>query len=65
MQHLIIKDLYYKYKNSAMPIFENLNLEFEQGWSCIVGSNGSVKSTLLKLISKQMNYDEGSINVMN
>ena len=62
MQHLIIKDLYYKYKNSAMPIFENLNLEFEQGWSCIVGSNGSGKSTLLKLISKQMNYDEGSIN---
>jgi len=44
-----------------MPIFENLNLEFEQGWSCIVGSNGSGKSTLLKLISKEIQYEEGSI----
>ena len=44
-----------------MPIFENLNLEFEQGWSCIVGSNGSGKSTLLKLISKEIPYEEGSI----
>ncbi len=44
-----------------MPIFEDLNLEFEQGWCCIVGANGSGKSTLLKLISRQMKYDEGSI----
>lgn len=44
-----------------MSIFENLDLEFEQGWSCIVGSNGSGKSTLLKLISKEMRYEEGII----
>ena len=44
-----------------MPIFEDLNLEFEQGWCCIVGANGSGKSTLLKLISKKMSYEEGSI----
>ncbi len=44
-----------------MPIFEDLNLEFEQGWCCIVGANGSGKSTLLKLISKEMSYEEGSI----
>lgn len=61
MQHLIIKNLHFKYKNSAIPIFENLNLEFEQGWCCIVGSNGSGKSTLLKLISKELKYEEGSI----
>jgi ATPase subunit of ABC transporter with duplicated ATPase domains len=44
-----------------MPIFENLNLEFEQGWCCLVGSNGSGKSTLLKLISKEMKCEEGTI----
>lgn len=65
MQHLTIKNLHFKYKNSTMPIFENLNLEFEQGWSCIVGSNGSGKSTLLKLISKEMKYEEGSIKGNN
>ncbi len=61
MQHLIIKNLHFKYKNSAIPVFENLNLEFEQGWCCIVGSNGSGKSTLLKLISKELKYEEGTI----
>ena len=61
MQHLTIRNLYFKYKNSAIAIFENLDLEFEQGWSCIVGSNGSGKSTLLKLISKELKYDEGNI----
>ena len=44
-----------------MPIFENLDLEFEQGWTCLVGANGSGKSTLLKLISKDLKYEEGSI----
>ncbi len=54
MQHLTIKNLYYQYPNAAIPIFEDLNLEFETGWSCIVGANGSGKSTLLKLIAKEI-----------
>ncbi|MDB2405409.1 ATP-binding cassette domain-containing protein [Arcobacteraceae bacterium] len=61
MQNLKIKNLYFKYQNSSMPIYENLNLEFTQGWSCIVGANGSGKSTLLKLISKELVYDIGTI----
>ena len=61
MQHLLIKNLHYKYSTSTMPIFEDLNLEFEQGWTCLVGANGSGKSTLLKLISKDLKLEEGSI----
>ena len=61
MQHLLIKNLHYKYSTSTMPIFEDLNLEFEQGWTCLVGANGSGKSTLLKLISKELKLEEGSI----
>jgi len=61
MHHLTIKNLHYKYKTSTMPIFENLDLEFEQGWCCLVGANGSGKSTLLKLISKDLKLEEGSI----
>jgi len=61
MQHLTIKNIYYKYKTSTMPIFENLTLKFEQRWTCLVGANGSGKSTLLKLISKELKYEEGSI----
>jgi len=61
MQQLIIKNLHYKYKNSSLAIFENLNLDFQEGWSCVVGSNGSGKSTLLKLISKEIKYENGTI----
>lgn len=61
MQYLTIKDLHFKYQQSSMPIFENLSLEFESGWSCIVGANGSGKSTLLKIISKEMKHQSGSI----
>jgi len=61
MQHLILKNLHYKYSTSTMPIFEDLNLEFEHGWTCLVGANGSGKSTLLKLISKDLKLEEGSI----
>ncbi len=61
MPQLIIKNLHYKYKNSSLAIFENLNLDFQEGWSCVVGSNGSGKSTLLKLISKEIKYENGTI----
>jgi ATPase subunit of ABC transporter with duplicated ATPase domains len=65
VQQLIIKNLHFKYKKSAIPIFENLNIEFEKGWSCIVGSNGSGKSTLLKLISKNIKNENGTIEGNN
>ena len=61
MQHLTIKNLHFKYKNSAIPIFENINIEFQKGWTCIVGANGSGKSTLLKLISKDIKNENGTI----
>ena len=48
-----------------MPIFEDLSLEFEQGWSCIVGANGSGKSTLLKIISKEFKAQGGTIKGNN
>ena len=61
MQYLTIKNLHFKYKQSSMPIFQDLSIEFNQGWSSIVGANGSGKSTLLKLISKEFKAQGGSI----
>lgn len=49
MEQLIIKDLDFKYKNSTLPIFDNLNIEFDKGWSCIVGANGSGKTMIMEL----------------
>ena len=61
MHYLTIKNLHFKYKQSSIPIFQDLSLEFEQGWSCIVGANGSGKSTLLKIISKEFKAQGGTI----
>ncbi|MDQ7061227.1 MAG: ATP-binding cassette domain-containing protein [Sulfurimonas sp.] len=44
-----------------MEIFEDLSLEFTEGWSCIVGANGSGKSTLLKLITRELKAQGGTI----
>lgn len=61
MHSLKIIDLSYKYPSAADPIFNGLNLDFEEGWSALTGINGSGKSTLLKLISKELKIDKGTI----
>lgn len=57
MQTLKIKNLSYQYPNSSLAIFDQIDLEFEKGWSAVVGSNGSGKTTLLKLISEEIRCD--------
>ncbi|WP_321778473.1 ATP-binding cassette domain-containing protein [Sulfurimonas sp.] len=61
MHSLKIRDLSYKYPSAAQPIFNALNLDFEEGWSAVTGVNGSGKSTLLKLISKELKTEKGMI----
>ena len=62
MKSIRIKDLTYKYPSAAEPIFNALNLDFEEGWSVVSGINGSGKSTLLKLISKEIKSEKGMIS---
>ena len=61
MNSLKIRDLSYKYSSAAEPIFNGINLDFEEGWSAVTGVNGSGKSTLLKLISKELKSEKGMI----
>ncbi len=61
MNSLKIRDLSYKYPSAAEPIFNAINLDFEEGWSAVTGINGSGKSTLLKLISKELKSEKGMI----
>ena len=61
MNSLKIRDLSYKYPSATQPIFNGINLDFEEGWSAVTGINGSGKSTLLKLISKELQSEKGMI----
>ncbi len=48
------------------PIFENLNLEVEEGcFCCIVGPSGCGKSTLLKVIAGLYNTTTGNVALNN
>jgi len=62
MKSLKIRNLSYKYLSAAEPIFNAINLDFEEGWSSVTGVNGSGKSTLLKLISKELKSEKGMIS---
>lgn len=58
---LEIQKLYFSYPSSHVTLFEDFSLQFNDGWTCIAGSNGCGKSTLLKLIAGLLKPDEGRI----
>jgi len=62
MQQFLYADhLTFSYENSIGPLFNNISLQLQQGWTGIVGANGIGKSTLLKLFSDLLQADSGSI----
>ena len=61
MHSLKIRDLSYKYPSAAQPIFNALNLDFDEGWSAVTGVNGSGKSTLIRLLAGMYELQSGQI----
>ena len=60
-----IKNLSFNY-NKDNSIFNNLSLNIKKGKiTTILGKNGCGKSTLIKLLAKNLNYNSGSIKLEN
>ncbi len=59
--YIIIKDISYSYPGSSIPVFEDLSISFQEGWTVIAGANGSGKSTLGLLSAGILLPDCGSI----
>ena len=63
---ITISNLDFTYPNSPVPLFENLSLTIPFGKKvAFVGSSGSGKSTIIKLLLRTYNYDKGSITIGN
>ncbi|MCK4710012.1 MAG: ATP-binding cassette domain-containing protein, partial [Gammaproteobacteria bacterium] len=61
MPIVTLKNLYHSF--GSHPILNHINLSIDKGERiCLVGRNGTGKSTLLKLLSKQNKPDEGEVN---
>lgn len=61
MPIVTLKNLYHSF--GSHPVLDHINLSIDKGERiCLVGRNGTGKSTLLKLISRQNKPDEGEVN---
>ena len=60
--NLKLNNISFKYPTSAKYVLKNLDFTFEKGKKyIIIGESGTGKTTILKLISRLYDYDEGEI----
>ena len=57
-----IKDLYFSYKDSGVPVLRDINLKIEKNeFVGIIGQTGSGKSTLVKQLNGLLKPDKGQV----
>ncbi len=57
-----LNNVTFEYEGSTRPLLEGIHATLPQGWTGIVGANGTGKSTLMKLITGLLNPTDGTIN---
>ena len=64
MENIIeINNLTFKYDNKN-ALFEGLSVSIEKGKiTTLLGKNGCGKSTLIKILAKNLNYNSGSVKI--
>ena len=59
-----MEDVWFRYSKQGDDVLRGVNLKVKKGeWFCLMGGNGTGKSTTLKAISKNINPYKGSIKV--
>ncbi|HMW06269.1 MAG TPA: ATP-binding cassette domain-containing protein [Leptospiraceae bacterium] len=61
LANLSLQNINFSYTPAQENLFNSLNLHFTNGWTGIVGQNGTGKSTLAKIISGKLKPNSGQI----
>lgn len=54
-------DVCFTHSEAFEPLFENVSLQFDVGWTGLVGANGSGKTTLLRLAAGELEPSSGHV----
>lgn len=59
---ITVKDLWFKYSRESGEVLRGLNLSVEENqWYCLLGGNGTGKSTTLKMIAGMLKAQRGTV----
>jgi ATPase subunit of ABC transporter with duplicated ATPase domains len=59
---LALRDLEFTWPGMTTPLFHDLTLQFQPGWTGVAGANGSGKTTLLKILSGELAPQAGTVS---
>ena len=63
MSQIQLRDLNFTYDGSHVPVFQHLDLQWDDGWKLgLVGRNGRGKTTLLRLLAGEL-FGRGTLTV--
>lgn len=58
---LLLSKITFTYEGAANPLFEDVTVQFPEGWTGIVGANGMGKTTLMRLACGGLEPQRGSV----
>jgi ATPase subunit of ABC transporter with duplicated ATPase domains len=60
-QILQLNNISFSYDSLSEPIFKSLTVSLNNGWTGIIGANGSGKTTFLKLCVNELKAQKGNV----
>ena len=60
-QILQLNNISFSYDSLSKPIFQSVTVNINNGWTCIIGANGSGKTTFLKLCINELKAQKGNV----